>query len=147
MSCTHDHDNKPTGVWSMGIPSALRNADLSSRWSSEIAPFSPVQWASFGYDAFGRRGKATGVPSQGAVWYYLSSGQNKEVAYNSQGQRVRYFVHGPTNIDERVAIGLIPCLARLAANRQSSIMAIESPFGVRPCRSSAIRTNIRRCSK
>ncbi len=83
----NEHDNKLTGVWSAGV--------------------SPAQWVSFEYDALGRRVKKTDwslLTTGDPVRYYLSSGQNEVAEYNGQGQRVRYYVHGPTYIDERVVM-------------------------------------------
>ncbi len=47
---------------------------------------------------------AVGLPSQGLVRYYLSSGQNEVAEYDGVGQRLRYYVHGPMYIDERVVM-------------------------------------------
>jgi RHS repeat-associated protein len=80
---TYDHDNKLTQVWSAGV--------------------SPALVAVFWYDALGRRILMIDYTrSPLFVRCYVSSGQNEVPEYNQYGTRLRYYVHGPTYIDERV---------------------------------------------
>jgi YD repeat-containing protein len=77
---TYDHDNKLIKVMGPNMPAVL-----------------------FEYDALGRRIKKTDWGTS-TVRYYVSSGQNEVAEYNAAGTRLRYYVHGPTYIDERVIL-------------------------------------------
>ena len=82
-SYTYDHDNRMTNVKKSG--------------AVDVA---------YEYDALGRRIKMVDASNSpyNVVRYYLHSGQNVVAEYNVAATRLRYYVHGPTYIDERVVM-------------------------------------------
>jgi RHS repeat-associated protein len=77
---TYDHDNKLIKVLGPNMPAVT-----------------------FDYDALGRRVSKIDWGTSTAR-YYVSSGQNELAEYDGTGTRLRYYVHGPTYIDERVVM-------------------------------------------
>jgi len=85
---------------------------------------------SYEYDALGRRVKSTGLPSAGVVRYYLSSGQNEVAEYDGLGQRLRYYVHGPTYIDERVVMHNDPLAGGAATTGSDYVYLLKDLYTV-----------------